>query len=85
MVRFPKLEQQYWDYELLMSLGKYLGIPIEVDQRTITREYGYFANVLVDIDLSKQVLEGINVKEEGGRVCYQPIEMPKLLAYCYHC
>lgn len=84
-VRFPKLKQQYWDYELLMTLGKGLGTPIGVDQRTISREYGYFANVLVDIDLSKPVRDGINVKEEGGREFFQPVEISKLPAYCNHC
>lgn len=66
-VRFPKLRQQFWDYELLMTLGKALGNPIGVDQRTISREYGYFANVLIDIDLAKPVPDMIIVKEEGGK------------------
>lgn len=84
-VRFPKLKQQYWDYELLMTLGKGLGTPIGVDQRTIDREYGYFANVLVEIDLSKPIPEGINVKEEDGKEFFQAIEIPRLPAYCNHC
>lgn len=84
-VRFPKLKQQYWDYELLMVLGKGLGTPIGVDQRTINREYGYFANVLVDIDLSKPVPSMVKVREEGGVEFSQPVEIPKLPAFCNHC
>lgn len=49
-----------------MVLGKGLGTPIGVDQRTINKEYGYFANVLVDIDLAKPVPDRIIIKEEGG-------------------
>ncbi|KAL5729843.1 hypothetical protein ACHQM5_002738 [Ranunculus cassubicifolius] len=54
-VQFPKLKQQYWDYECLMRIGKGVGKPIGVDQRTLKRELGYFANVLIDVDLSKPV------------------------------
>lgn len=42
-------------------MGKALG----VDQRTTNREYEYFANVPVDIDLAKPVLVKITVEEEG--------------------
>lgn len=68
-----------------MTLGKGLGTPIGVDQRTINREHGYFANVLVDIDLAKPVPDRINSKEEGGKEFMQPVEIPKLPSFCNHC
>lgn len=84
-VRFPKLGQHYWDYKLSMTLGKGLGTPVGVYQRIISREYGYFANMLVDIDLSKLVSVGIIVKEEERKEFFQPVETPKLPSYCNIC
>ncbi|KAF9601521.1 hypothetical protein IFM89_020316 [Coptis chinensis] len=31
-IKFPKLGQQYWDYEILMSMGRALGSPVGVDK-----------------------------------------------------
>lgn len=84
-MRFLKLKQQYWDYKLLVTLGKGLGIPIGVDQRTISREYICFTNVSVDIELSKPRPKGINVKEEENKEFFQSIEILKLLIFCNHC
>lgn len=68
-----------------MTLGKGLGNPIGIDQGTLNREYGYFANVLVDIDLEKPIPDKVIIKEEGGGEFSQTIEIPKLLAFCNHC
>lgn len=68
-----------------MTLGKGLGNPIGVDQRTISREYGYFTNVLIDIDLAKPVPDRITVKEEGGKEFMQLVEIPKFPDYYHHC
>lgn len=64
-----------------MTLGKSLGTLVGVDQRTIIKEYGYFANVLVSIDLSKHIPDKVNVKEEGGREFVQNVEIPMLFLY----
>ncbi|KAL5729336.1 hypothetical protein ACHQM5_002307 [Ranunculus cassubicifolius] len=77
-VQFPKLGQQYWDYEGLMTIGKGLGLPVGVDKRTIDRDYGYFANVLVDIDMSKKIPAVVNVREEDGGHFAQEVYIPKL-------
>ncbi|KAL5708551.1 hypothetical protein ACHQM5_019337 [Ranunculus cassubicifolius] len=83
-VQFPKLGQQYWDYEGLMTIGKGLGTPVGVDQRTIDRDYGYFANVLVDIDISKPVSSVVNVQEEDGGYFTQDVYIPRLPQLCNH-
>lgn len=66
-VRFLMLPLQYWDYKLIIAMGKVLGTPIGVDKRTMEREYGYFINVLVDVDVSNPVPMSFNVREEGGK------------------
>lgn len=66
-------------------LGKGLGVPIGVDQRTINREFGYFVNVLVNIDLVKPMPDRVIIKKEGGGEFSQPVEIPKLPPFCNHC
>ncbi|KAF5191655.1 hypothetical protein FRX31_018758 [Thalictrum thalictroides] len=84
-VKFPKLKQQYWDYELLMSMGKALGSPVGIDRHTLERDFGYYAMVLVDIDLSKTIPSSIHVEEEGGNDFIQEIEIQKMPRFCTHC
>ncbi|PIA32092.1 hypothetical protein AQUCO_04600033v1 [Aquilegia coerulea] len=84
-VKFPKLGQQYWDYEILMSLGKALGDPIGVDKHTIDRDFGYFTSVLVEVDLSKSIPSEIVIEVENGKEFRQAKEVPKLPKFCSHC
>lgn len=50
------------------EVGKYVGKADRVDNWMLEWEYGFFANVLVDVIISKLVLNKINVKKEGGTV-----------------
>ncbi|KAL5723152.1 hypothetical protein ACHQM5_006580 [Ranunculus cassubicifolius] len=84
-VRFPTLNQQYWDYEALMRIGRGVGNPVGVDQRTLSRELGYFANVLIEIDLSKPIADQVSVKEEDGSSFLQDVEIQNLPTTCSHC
>ncbi|KAF9602151.1 hypothetical protein IFM89_025318 [Coptis chinensis] len=83
--KFPKLSQQYWDYERLMAMGKALGAPVGVDRHTIDRDFGFFVSVLVEIDLSKPIPPQIWVEEEDGISFIQEVEVVKMPKYCPHC
>ncbi|KAF5192562.1 hypothetical protein FRX31_017848 [Thalictrum thalictroides] len=65
-VKFPNLKQQYWEYESLMTIGRTLGAPMGVDRHTLDRHYGYFASVLIDMDLSKSIPDKVLVEVEDG-------------------
>lgn len=84
-MQFPKLGQQYRDNEALMTIGKGLGTPIGVDKKTLARDFGYFANVFIDINLSKHVPARINVNEENGNQFSQEVYIPKMPQFCNHC
>ncbi|KAL5699253.1 hypothetical protein ACHQM5_030183 [Ranunculus cassubicifolius] len=84
-VNFPRLGQQHWDYEALMRIGKGVGTPVGVDKKTISRDFGYFANVLIDVDFSKPIPEFINVREEDGLQFAQEVFIPKKPQFCTHC
>lgn len=80
-VRMPKLGQQFWDYEVTMTIGKAIGTPIGVDKRTLDREFGYFANILVDVDMSKPIPTKVKINEDGGRQFEQILEMPGIVKW----
>ncbi|KAF6136022.1 hypothetical protein GIB67_006914 [Kingdonia uniflora] len=56
-VRFVELSVEYWNIETLMSMGKTLGTPVDVDNATRNLEYGFFVSVLVDIDMTNPIPE----------------------------
>lgn len=66
-----------------MTLGKGIGMLTGVDERTLQREYAYFVNVLIDVDLSEPVPSKASVK--GGRKFLDAVEILKLPAFCSHC
>ncbi|KAF9617727.1 hypothetical protein IFM89_038227 [Coptis chinensis] len=84
-VKFPKLKQQYWDYEILMSMGRCVEYPIAIDKPTAEGEYGFCASVLVDLDLSKHIPNQILVEVPNGVDFMQEIELSKLPKFYVHC
>ncbi|XP_026399108.1 uncharacterized protein LOC113294955 [Papaver somniferum] len=65
-------------------MGKVLGTPIVVDQKTLYLDFGYFAAVLVDIDFGKNIPERIRIKS-GGKSFWQYLDIPKSPKFCLHC
>ncbi|KAF9623733.1 hypothetical protein IFM89_004814 [Coptis chinensis] len=84
-IKFPKLGQQYWDYEILMSMGRAFGSPVGVDKHTLDRTFGNFASVLVDVDLSKPIPSQFLVEEDEGKSFLQDAEVIRLPKFCGHC
>ncbi|KAF9603108.1 hypothetical protein IFM89_033833 [Coptis chinensis] len=77
-VKFPKLGQQYWDYEILMSIARGLGNPVGVDKHTLNQDFGFFELVLVEINLAKSIPGKILVEEGEGKSFFQEVEVDKL-------
>ncbi|KAF9600727.1 hypothetical protein IFM89_011414 [Coptis chinensis] len=85
-VRFPGLSLEYWEVKNLLAMGKTLGRPMHVDETTAMRKLGYFASVLVDIDLSKKIPDKIWVESKNyGVAFWQEVRLGKLPDYCTHC
>ncbi|XP_026420110.1 uncharacterized protein LOC113316099 [Papaver somniferum] len=83
-VNFPGLYVELWTEKILLSLGKNLGNPIMVDKKTLNRDYGCYATVLVDIDFVKTVPDSIHVTV-GGRSFEQFVELQKIPKFFSHC
>ncbi|KAF6169262.1 hypothetical protein GIB67_013692 [Kingdonia uniflora] len=83
-VKFLGLGVEFWEVDTLMALGRTLGTPIQIDQSSITMDFGYFAKVLIDIDLAEPIPSKILVEVEGGDF-WQRIELGVTLKFCSHC
>ncbi|XP_042490028.1 uncharacterized protein LOC122069993 [Macadamia integrifolia] len=51
-VRFPDLPLEYWYENVLLSIAKVVGRPMALDQHTRQGLMGYYARVLVEMDVS---------------------------------
>ena len=52
-IRISGLSQDYWHPRILMEIASEIGTPLQIDKATKDRQFGYYARILVDIDLSK--------------------------------
>ncbi|XP_026459205.1 uncharacterized protein LOC113359831 [Papaver somniferum] len=83
-VNFPGLSIEYWKENIILQMGKALGRSIKVDETTLKKEEGFYASVLVVMDLSKAIPSKIWVESKYGGF-EQTIQIPKLPKYCNHC
>ncbi|XP_026433571.1 uncharacterized protein LOC113331011 [Papaver somniferum] len=65
-------------------MGNILGRSVKVDEITINRVVGYYACVLVEIDISKSIPSTIWVNSKYGKF-EQSIQIPNKPKYCSHC
>ncbi|KAL5717480.1 hypothetical protein ACHQM5_010472 [Ranunculus cassubicifolius] len=85
-VRFPGLCLEYWEVDILMAMAKTVGTPIHVDRNTARRDNGFYASVLVDVDLSKRPPEKILVEVEDKNLeFWQIIQFGKIPDMCNNC
>lgn len=59
-------------------------LPLKIDSRTLSFNNGIYAMVLVDLDLSKMLLEHILVKRKGLSF-FVYVSYEKLPALCFNC
>ncbi|PIA40480.1 hypothetical protein AQUCO_02500291v1 [Aquilegia coerulea] len=83
-IRLPNLSIECWDVEALLSIGRAVGYPMKVDETSISKQFGYYANVLVDVDLNKPIPEQVLVETEDYEF-WQDIVVTKLPKFCNHC
>ncbi|XP_026419462.1 uncharacterized protein LOC113315391 [Papaver somniferum] len=65
-------------------MGNKIGRAIKVDEDTLRRKSGFYASVLVEVDLENYIPSKIVVESKYGKF-EQCIQIPKLPKYCIHC
>ncbi|XP_024156197.1 uncharacterized protein LOC112164201 [Rosa chinensis] len=80
-VRFYGLSQDYWHPQHLMEIAHGVGTPLQLDRATKEREFGYYARILVDVDLARELPSSLMIERENH--CF-PIEVV-YENLCTHC
>ncbi|PON33062.1 Zinc knuckle CX2CX4HX4C, partial [Trema orientale] len=83
-VRFYELPWVYWDRQILSDLARGVGVPIRFDEMTLKGDFGHFARILIDIDLSQPLSDSIMV-EVGTDCLFIPLEYERLPDFCTAC
>ncbi|XP_026416536.1 uncharacterized protein LOC113311970 [Papaver somniferum] len=83
-INISGLGMEYWKEKILMSLGDTFGRAIKVDETTLKREVGYYASVLVEVDLANNIPNQILVKSKYGSF-EQEVQVPNSPGFCGHC
>ncbi|KAJ4712784.1 DUF4283 domain protein [Melia azedarach] len=61
-IRLRGLSLEYWHPRILMTIARGVGIPLQIDQATREKKYGFYAQILVEVDLSKPLLDIVTVE-----------------------
>jgi hypothetical protein len=76
-IRLMALPQEYWMEQTLHEIASVVGTPLILDNATLTRLFGHYSRILVDIDFSKRIFHEIIMEREGAsypvKVVYERI------------
>ena len=81
-VRIHGLPMEYWQPKVIFSIARGVGTPISLDDCTINKTRGFFARVLVDLDMLAELPSQLLV-ERLGFVFVAEIEYKRLLPFCH--
>ncbi|PON33061.1 hypothetical protein TorRG33x02_355600, partial [Trema orientale] len=76
------LRLQPW--QILSDLARGVGVPIRFDEMTLNGEFGHYARMLIDIDLSQPISDSLMV-EVGSDCLFIPLEYERLPSFCSTC
>ena len=83
-IRIHDLSWEYWHPKILTNLASAIGHPLKIDNATLNGDYGHYARVLVDVDLSKNLLESV-MMERDGFCFFVSITYENLPDFCNNC
>lgn len=67
-VKFPELLVRYWSEKSLSAISSILGKPVMSDRITKDRTWLNFARVLIEVELSTEVVEMVHFVNEYGQL-----------------
>ncbi|XP_026396008.1 uncharacterized protein LOC113290641 [Papaver somniferum] len=83
-VQFPGLSLEYWDEATLFTISRAIRTPIKVDDATLQYQSGYYAKVLIEIDLTKTIPNKLWIITKFGAFS-QRVILTKLPKFCTKC
>ena len=64
-VRFNKLPIEYWHPHILFTIANGIGVPISIHNATLGKAFGFYAKVLVEVDLSSPLPTNILIERNN--------------------
>ncbi|XP_026419616.1 uncharacterized protein LOC113315568 [Papaver somniferum] len=83
-VHYRGLSLEYWDEETLFTIIRAIGTPIKVDAATLQYQSGYYAKVLIEIDLAKTIPNKLWIITKYGAFS-QGVTLTKIPKFCTKC
>ncbi|KAL8477934.1 hypothetical protein ACS0TY_030005 [Phlomoides rotata] len=78
------LSMEYWQPSILEAMATTLGTLIKIDDCIVHRRMGYYARLLVEIDMKNELIEKLLYKRSG--VCsFANIVYERLPEFCRGC
>jgi len=84
-VQLPGLPLDCWNERALSKIMSRVGKPISTDKMTRTKERLSFARVLVEVDASKELVTGVDLRLPTGEVYNQQVVFEFYPKYCKKC
>ncbi|XP_057787970.1 uncharacterized protein LOC131005166 [Salvia miltiorrhiza] len=83
-VRIHYLPIEYWNPQVISGIGRFLGHPLKIDRATVGREFGQFARILVEMDMSHNPPSSLLI-DRGDISFYVEFVFENLPLYCDSC
>ncbi|XP_010667206.1 uncharacterized protein LOC104884282 [Beta vulgaris subsp. vulgaris] len=84
-VKFPNLPLKCWGEDSLSRIGSVLGVPLYADECTSKCLRVSFARVLIEIDVTQDLVKEIEVEDPYGVVFKQKVSFDWLPPFCKKC
>jgi len=84
-VQLPDLPLDCWNERALSKIVSKVGKPITTDKMTRTKERLSFARVLVEVDASKDLVRGVDLRLPTGEVYRQLVVFEFIPKFCKKC
>ena len=82
LVQLYELGWEYWHPKLLSGISRGVGVLLKIDDATLKGDYGHYASILIDVDLSSPLLDGLML-ERNGACLFISLLYENLLEFCF--
>ncbi|XP_058758403.1 uncharacterized protein LOC131631649 [Vicia villosa] len=84
-VKLPQLPLYLWGAKSLSKIGSAIGVPLVTDECTASKLRVSYARILVEVDVTKDFVKEIAIKECDGRKIKQLVEYEWRPKFCEKC
>lgn len=72
-VKLPNLPMNYWGANSLSRISSIIGKPIYADECTAKKIRIFYACLLIEVNVTKEIHDTITIADPNGRVLSQPV------------